>query len=402
MLINAATFSEKRKSKRPAMALATVARKAGVSERTLARIKNKEEMNASTVEKIAKALDMTVEELCSAPKSKRDYDRGGVDGMHIELAAARYRVAPELIEWLAPMMFVAFAELALKQRKNRLESWWTKVEELQKVQPKFNIDSIAKMDAESGITALTDAYWSEMAEIEEHSLDGWADEYNDHFFSALFSVYDKFDFEGFLPSETTPFAYGGYKYDGNFSDGKFPYPRESLKGFEGGYMYPEVFYETVRELAGSNINFYDPLGESPEFFDEHPISRMAEEKLQSGFVPLSRMPIELRGDEKAFERAEWIASCDGKEQIPEVFYHWEAVCRISSCRYYENQSRELADQLQGATPEERAAIEDELQAAREKSAAWMALIMPNDEEWNGKWTAHWEVQDSASVEEEAK
>ena len=402
MLINAATFSEKRKSKRPAMALATVAKKAGVSERTLARIKNKEEMNASTVEKIAKALDMTVEELCSAPKSKHDHECGGVDGMHIELAAARYRVAPELIEWLAPMMFVAFAELALKQRKARLESWWAKVEELQKAQPKFNVDSMAEMDAESGITSLTDAYWGEREQIDKHSLDGWADENYDHFFSALFSVYDQFDFEGFLPTENSPFVYGGYKFDGKFPDGKFPYPRESLRGFENGYMQPEVFYETVRELAGTNINFYDPLGENPSIFIEHPISKMAEEKLQYGFVPLSRMPIELRRDDKAFERAEWIASCDGKEKIPEVFYHWEAVRRISEYRYYENQSRELSDQLQGADPEERAAIEEELQAAREKSAAWMALIMPNDEEWYAKWAAHWEAQDSASVEEEAE
>src|SRR6056297_3135854 len=120
MLINAATFDEKRKAKRPPMALASVAKKAGVSERTLARIKNKEEMNPSTVEKIAKALDTSVSELCAPPQAKSVPGRGGSDGMNVELAAARYQVSPQLIEQLAPMLFVAVAELALKRRRERL------------------------------------------------------------------------------------------------------------------------------------------------------------------------------------------------------------------------------------------------------------------------------------------
>lgn len=400
MRINPETFDQKRDSKKRPMSLAAVARKAGVSERTLARIKKGEEMNPRTVAKIAEALDTSVVELCSASGGS---ERGGVDGMQIELVAARYQVPPELIERLAPVLFVAIAELALKQRKDRLENWWAKVEELQESQPKFNIESLAEMDAESGMRNLTDAYWEEMEQIEKHSLDGWADEHYDHFFSALFSVYDKFSFEGYLTKEKAPFVYGGYKFDGNFPDEKFPYPRESLKGLEGGSIWPEVFYETISDLAGSYIEFYDPFCEKKSITPiQHPISKMAEEKLLRESVPLSGMPIELRRDDKAFERAEWIASCGGKEEIPEVFYHWESVRRISEHQYYEDRARELSEELQGAVADERTAIEDELQEAKQKAVAWKALIMPDDEEWYAKWLAYWEAQEKASSEEEVE
>lgn len=402
MLINAAVFDERRKSKRPPMALASVAQKAGVSQRTLARIKKNEEMNASTVKKIAMALDISVDELCSTPEHKDRHKSREAYGLQIELAAARYKVAPELIEMLAPILFVAIAELALKRRKDRLESWWEKIEELRELQPKFNADSIAELDARAGIEHLTDAYWEEMEQIDAHSLDGWADDNHDHFFSALFSVYDKFEFEGVLETENAPFTYGGYKFDGSFSEGKFPYPRESLKGFEHGVLTADVLLETADDLAGSNIDFYDPLGDN-RFQREHPISALASEKLRVGkgrVVPLSRMPIELRRDDKAFERAQWIASCDGTEEIPEVLYHWEAALRVSSYQYYKDQSRKLAEQLQGAGHDERGTIQEELKVAKEKCAAWQALIMPDDEEWYAKWKLYQAQQDEATSEEE--
>ena len=404
MLIDAATFDEKRKSKRPAMALASVARKAGVSERTLARIKNKEEMNPGTVEKIAKALDTSPEELCAPPRTRAGRYQGGFVAMQTELVAARYNVAPEVVEELAPLLFVAIAELSLHRRKERLEAWWEKAEELSKIQPKFNVDSMAELEAKSGISSLADAYWEEMEQINNHSLDGWASDRCDHFFDALYSVWGDFDFMPYQPNESDPFTYGGEKFEGKFPDGAFPYPLESLKSLVGGAIFSPAISETASHLAGTLHDFYNPLGEDRSAWEapEHPIAKMAEERLLSEYVPISQMPIELRHKKKALERAEWIASHGSDRPIPEVFYHWEAVRRISEYRYYENQSRELTDQLQGAAPEERAAIEDELQAAREKSAAWMALIMPDDEEWYAKWTAHWEAQDNASVEEEAE
>lgn len=404
MLIDAATFDEKRKSKRPAMALASVARKAGVSERTLARIKNKEEMNASTVEKIAIALDTSPEELCAPPRTRAGRYQGGYVAMQTELVAARYNVAPEIIEELAPLLFVAIAELSLHRRKERLTAWWEKVDQLGKIQPKFNVDSMAELEAKSGIASLAEAYWEEMEQINNNCLDGWATDRCDHFFDALYSVWGDFDFMPYQPSESDPFTYGGEKFEGNFADGSFPYPLESLKSLVGGAIFSPAISETASHLAGTQDEFYNPLGDdrSAWLAPEHPIAKMAEERLLSEYVPISQMPIELRHKKRALERAEWIASHGSDHPIPDVFYHWEAVRRIIECQYYENQSRELADQLQGTAPEERAAIEDELQAARDKSAAWRALIMPNDEEWYAKWTAYWEAQDDASCEEEAE
>lgn len=406
MLIDAATFDKKRKSKRPAMALASVARKAGVSERTLARIKNKEEMNPGTVEKIAKALDTSPEELCAPPRTRAGRSQGGFVAMQTELVAARYNVAPEIIEELAPLLFVAIAERSLHQRKERLEAWWEKAEELSKIQPKFNVDSMAELEAKSGISSLTEAYWEEMEQINNNCLDGWASDRRDHFFDTLHSVWGDFDFMPYQPNESDSFTYGGEKFEGKFSDGAFPYPLESLKSLVGGAIFSPAISETASHLAGTLHDFYNPLGEDRSAWEapEHPIAKMAEERLLSEYVPISQMPIELRHKKKALERAEWIASHGSDHPIPEVFYHWEAVRRISEYRYYENQSRELTDQLQGAAPEERAAIEDELQAAREKSAAWMALIMPNDEAWYAKWTTYWEAeqetQHKTSLEEE--
>ena len=407
MLINTVTFDEKRKAKRPPMAIARVAKKAGVSERTLARIKNNEEMNPSTVEKIAKALDTSIGELCAPPHARSGPKLGRIADMQTELAAARYNVSPELIEDLAPMLFVAVAELALKRRKERLETWWGKVEELRQIQPKFNTYSLSplynvELGAEPGISSLQDAYRDEMGQIEENSLDGWADNSYDHFFDALFSVCDGFEFEGWLSKETNPFVYGGYKYEGKFPEGSFPYPRESLKGFEGGLLQPEVFYDTMSDLAGTNVDFYDPLDEQPIHFRVHPIAKMAEEKLLLGYVPVSQMPMELRRKDKALERAEWIASYDGKEEIPEVFYRWESLRRIVELGYYEEEVLNLARQLDGASGDERSKIACELQAANEKVVAWKALIMPFDEEWYDKWKTYLAMgeEESEKVETE--
>ena len=132
MLINNATFNERRNAKRPHMSQAEVAKKAGVSIRTVSKIKNGADMNRRTVENIARALDMTVNELC-APPVDRAGGRTSNPEMDVQLAAFRYNVSPEVIEGLAPIMFVAIAELALKRRRDRLEAWWEKVTEAQEL-----------------------------------------------------------------------------------------------------------------------------------------------------------------------------------------------------------------------------------------------------------------------------
>lgn len=400
MLINDATFDDKRKAKRPAMSLASVARKAGISERTLARIKNKQEMHAGTVEKIAKALDTSPEELCAPAGAQARPFQGGVLAMQTELVAARYNVAPEVIEELAPFLFVAIAELALQRRKERLQAWWDKAEQLSKIQPKFNVNSIAELEVKSGISCLEEAYWEEMKQINNNCLDGWATDKCDHFFDALYSVWDDFEFIPYQPVESDPFTYGGYDFEGKFPDGSFPYPEQSLKSFQGGMIISPAITETAQDLAGTLHDFYNPLGET--HVPEHPITTMAEERLLIEYVPISLMPIELRQDNKVFERAEWIASYGSDHSIPEVFYHWDAVRRISEFRYYEADSRELNKKLQEGLPEDRTAIEEELQVAREKSAAWKALIMPDDEEWYAKWNAYSETRNNALGNEEAE
>lgn len=408
MLIDPATFHKKRKSKRSPMSLADVASKAGVSERTLARIKKREDMHASTVEKIAKALDTSVEELCAPPRTQGDRRKGGFSeeylAQQIELVAARYDVAPEIIEELAPLMFVAIAERALENRKERLEAWWKKVEKLSKVQPKFNVDSIAELDAKFGISSLAEAYWDEMEQIENKCLDGWATDSSDHFFDALYGLRGitiDFDDDSYVAPDA-PFTYGGSNFEGKISDEPLPYPLESLKNFGNGagVYVPEIHNEAAGHIAGYEYIFYNPLDEDGGGFF-HPLTNMAEDRLLCGdFVPLSQMPIELRRKDKTIERAKWIVSYGSDQPIPDVYQHFEAVCRINAYQHHQENARELADQLEGAAAEERAAIQEELEAAREKAAAWKALIMPDDNEWHAKWVAHCEAKEMADCEEE--
>lgn len=408
MLIDPATFHKKRKSKRPPMSLADVAIKAGVSERTLARIKKREDMHASTVEKIATALDTSVEELCAPPRTQGDRRKGGFSGEYlaqqIELVAARYDVAPEVIEELAPLMFVAIAERALENRKERLEAWWKKVKKLKKISPKFNTISIAELEAESGISSLEQAYLDEMEQIENKCLDGWATDDSDHFFEALYGIggFDNLEFNDRFPEIDAPVTDGGWNFEGKMPDGSLPYPLESLKNFgnQPGLYVGQIHDEAAGHIAGYEYIFYNPLDEDGEGFF-HPLTNMAEDRLLYGdFVPLSQMPIELRRKDKTIERAKWIVSYGSDQPIPDVYQHFEAVCRINAYQHHQENARELADQLEGAAAEERAAIQEELEAAREKAAAWKALIMPDDNEWHAKWVAHCEAKEMADCEEE--
>jgi transcriptional regulator with XRE-family HTH domain len=389
MRVHPETFEAKRKAKRPPMSLAAVAKKAGVSERRINEIKNNPDMRESTVEKIAKALDTSVSELCSPPQEKFASNRAGIVGNNIELAAFRYGVAPELIEELAPILFVAIAELALKRRSDRLEEWWSSVEASRRTQPKFGFDTWGESCADRGFNELVEAYWEEKNAIESYSLEGWANDREDHFIEALFSIdqyqHNCFTFEGWLPQEY-------------YKDNKPSYPRASLKGLEGSLIFHDAFFDAINELSAREVEIYNPVGDG--LAPVHPVAQIAEHKLMADCITLSQMPLELRSKGNEFERAVWIASAGGTEELPEICYNWEPIRRVIGTRFYEEEVARLTVELKKADDAGRAEIEGDLEEASRFLAAWKALAMPGDEEWYRKWELFNAQDENETLDEE--
>lgn len=134
MIINPITFGLLLKTR--GLTQAALAERARVGAKTIGRIRRGEELRGSNAEKIAKALDVSLETLLAPPSENLAQKAGKSGTLHrlvtdlsgqslnaLTLAAMRYGLPEKTILEVGPYLFTLLAELSLKRRRDRVEAW---------------------------------------------------------------------------------------------------------------------------------------------------------------------------------------------------------------------------------------------------------------------------------------
>jgi len=110
------------------MSQAQLAKKSGVTETTISNWKKGKEARKSNVERVAKALGISVAKLTGTGQSEKkifvDYDQ-----VLLELVSHHYGVSADTIVKLAPILFSVIARRALNKRLVNIEDWYKKLQE---------------------------------------------------------------------------------------------------------------------------------------------------------------------------------------------------------------------------------------------------------------------------------
>jgi transcriptional regulator with XRE-family HTH domain len=178
MLVNIKTFELLLKKK--GMTQVTLAERAKVGAKTVGRIRRGEELRAANAQKIANALGVTIETLLAPPSAELGERAGRAGELHryvsdlrgmtlnaLTLTTMRYGLSEKTILEAAPYMFTILAEMSLKDRLDRLETWReSALEAVERgpVRPWASLDSIRER-----IEAL---YATELASIQRRDLSG--------------------------------------------------------------------------------------------------------------------------------------------------------------------------------------------------------------------------------------
>ena len=179
MHINLQTFRTLLRQK--GLTQTALAQKSKISAKTIGRIVRGEELRGSNAEKIARALDTTVEELQAPPSSdlmkgaekKSDLQRL-VSDLHgnalnaLTLASLRYNVPEKAIIEVAPYLFSILAELSLHRRRKQADAWKdAALKAIAEGPERHLVPSI-----ESIQDSIWDLYGDELASIERRELSG--------------------------------------------------------------------------------------------------------------------------------------------------------------------------------------------------------------------------------------
>ena len=162
------------------MSQAHLAKKSGVSENTISNWKKGKEARKSYVERVAKALGISVARLTGTDRSEKKIN-GDYDQVLLELVSHHYGVSADTIIRLAPILFSVIARRALTKRLSQLEEWYDKLEEA--AGPPIGIklsDTDESASHELSYTIFNETYWDERKRRENGDLSvdqyqGWKD-----------------------------------------------------------------------------------------------------------------------------------------------------------------------------------------------------------------------------------
>lgn len=140
---------------------AQLAKRSGVSENTISNWKKGKEARKSYVERVAKALGISVARLTGTDRSEKKIN-GDYDQVLLELVSHHYGVSADTIIKLAPLLFSVIARRALTKRLSQLEEWYDKLEEA--ARPPIGIklsDTDMSVSDKLAYTIFNDTYWDE-------------------------------------------------------------------------------------------------------------------------------------------------------------------------------------------------------------------------------------------------
>ena len=178
MHVNSETFLKMLKQR--GMTQTAIAEGAGVGIKTVGRIKRGQALHLSSAQKIAHALNTTVEVLVNPPSEVNSkHARGDLKRFvadlegdtlnNLMLTSIRYKVHINTLIMYAPLLFSIVAELSLKQRKDRLEDWSGSTLEAIKKGPRYDARPSDYSMMESDLADIESNEWEA---IERRELAG--------------------------------------------------------------------------------------------------------------------------------------------------------------------------------------------------------------------------------------
>ena len=186
MHINSKTFDLL--LRRKGLTQAALAERARLGTKTVGRIRRREGLRASTVNKIAEVLAVSIEELTAPPSAdltekaekRSELHRVVVDleGQAINaltITSKHYHVSEKAILSAAPLMFSILAELSLKRRRDKLEEWKDAALAAMELAPKSHEKSYEYFSIDGIKERIWDLYHTEQASIEARDLSGGFD-----------------------------------------------------------------------------------------------------------------------------------------------------------------------------------------------------------------------------------
>lgn len=260
-----------------------LSRRTKLGTKTIGRALSGKELRTGNVERIAQALEVTVDTLVNPPpdptrdavKAKPGLSRLVMDLDHVTMnklqtAARRYQVEPKTIIKFAPLLFSLVAEASLAERAKNLRDWQEKMKTL-----------IDNAPASSEIRTELEARTAEIAQREQASI-------------------DQRDLRSGFSSARQPETVGAFTPEG-VTNPFFSF----LKGLSGDRHFV-IDNDSVDYLEYWLDSLAD-FGEA-EFLAQTEIEEMANVTVYEEWVSLLDVPSELQQPHRGEDRARWLAS----------------------------------------------------------------------------------------------
>ena len=277
------------------MSQAQLAKKSGVSENTISNWKKGKEARKSYVERVAKALGISVAKLTGTGHSEKKIN-GNYDQVLLELVSHHYGVNADTIIKLAPLLFSVIARRALAKRLSALQGWYAKLEEAARPPAGIKLlDTDRPVTEELAYTVFNDTYWDEQERRKNGDLS--VDQYETVVDGKLKTLDVNTDIaEGHYGTDL--FFDELFEIDTTGAISDFDGIAANLKNCEENleYLYCEDWFEISHKIAGGDVLQGTTLTGRDE----------AADNLMNGDVRVSQIPPELfkRGREQ--ERIDWI------------------------------------------------------------------------------------------------
>lgn len=270
--------------KRKNLSQAKLAKLVGASANTFSNwSKEGHEARKSLVDRVALKLECSVQDLTEVSTSSDPKDdRVRVSHyVELDLIAHYYGVTPSLILELAPVMFDVIASRALKDRRDQVTEWYESIKDKAVNHPAGLKSPIHEKSLKDRLeySDIADAFYEDIERRKKRDF-GIDDEDNhDLFFRKLYEL-------------DTANAAASERED----------EHDTIKS-KGFYFFLSNAYDASYNICDQDHDNFD-------------LTAFAADRIYSGSVLLSDIPAKLWRKGAGFERALWIASKGGKEDIP--------------------------------------------------------------------------------------
>lgn len=268
-----------------------LAKRSGLGEKTIGRVKRGGDAHARTVDRIAAVLGATRSELMTAPlnsnpttpaqKAAGDHRvsvlmiAGGP--LNYDLVAHRYHVTSKSIMDAAPLLFALLAEMSLQERRQRLAEFESAVDEAVGIAPRHlksayiaNNDLFDAVAAENRSIAVYDLSGGQIEEddwADQGDQTPWQDKSGDLFISFLNRLTERTNLDLILSAEGA---------------------LHPIKGAANNIFVENLLADDLFGITGGD--------------------RMADFALRRRFARIDAIPVELRQADRTEDRVAWLVA----------------------------------------------------------------------------------------------